>query len=378
MRNTRLIKFLFVFWFITVPVGIYAQHGHEGGEQAQEGNHGKEGFDTAELVAHHTSDSHDYLFELPFFHKTIHLPVILWTDNGLSVFSSARFQGDNEGKVVVTDDKGNRFVRIHEIIYYADKIKDKDKRHLPLMDYKIRPLDFSITRNVLAIFFVFLLLLITLYYARKAYENPKRLPKGVAAVLEPIILFIRDDIAKENIGKNYEKYMPYLLTVFFFILYSNLIGLIPFAPFGHNLTGNILITFVLAAIALVVILASSNKHYWKHIFTPPVPKPIWIVMVPVEIAGIFIKPFALMVRLFANILAGHTMMISLVALIFIFESAKWGIVSGIFVVFMSFIELLVAFLQAYIFTVLTAVFIGLAMEEDHGEEHAGEAAHATH
>ncbi len=370
MRKTYFIVSFVLFWILISPSSLMAGEGEGGAESENREAHGKEHFNTAGLVAHHTSDSHDYLVELPFFHKTIHLPVILWTKNGLSIFSSARFQGDNEGKVVVNDDKGNRLVRKHEIIYYADKIEGME--HPSLMDYSLRPLDFSITRNVLAIFFVFLLLSITLYYARKAYENPKRLPKGVAAVLEPIILFIRDDIAKENIGKHYEKYMPYLLTVFFFILYSNLIGLIPFAPFGHNLTGNILITFVLAAIALVVILASSNKHYWKHIFTPPVPKLIWIVMVPVEIAGIFIKPFALMVRLFANILAGHTMMISLVALIFIFESAKWGIVSGIFVVFMSFIELLVAFLQAYIFTVLTAVFIGLALEEGHEEEHAAE------
>ncbi len=327
----------------------------------------KSHFDTAALVSHHVSDSHDYEFELPFFKKTIHLPVILWTKKGLSIFSSAKFEDDNEGKVVVTDSKGNKLVRIHEVIYYADKVKNVE--HPSALNYDIRPLDFSITRDVVAIVFVFFLLWLTLYYTKKAYQNPKKLPKGIAGLMEPIILFIRDEVAKPSLGDKYERYMPYLLTVFFFILYSNLVGLIPLAPFGHNLTGNILITFVLAGFTFFFITFHAKKDYWKHIFMPPVPKVIWPIMIPVEIMGIFIKPFALMVRLFANILAGHTMMISLVALIFMFSSIKWGFVSGFFVVFMSFIELLVAFLQAYIFTILSAVFIGMAIEEHHEEEH---------
>jgi len=327
----------------------------------------KSRFDTAALVSHHVSDSHDYEFELPFFKKTIHLPVILWTKKGLSIFSSAKFEDDNEGKVVVTDSKGNKLVRIHEVIYYADKVKNV--KHPSALNFTIRPLDFSITRDVVAIVFVFFLLWLTLYYTKKAYQNPKKLPKGIAGLMEPIILFIRDEVAKPSLGDKYERYMPYLLTVFFFILYSNLVGLIPLAPFGHNLTGNILITFVLAGFTFFFITFHAKKDYWKHIFMPPVPKVIWPIMIPVEIMGIFIKPFALMVRLFANILAGHTMMISLVALIFMFSSIKWGFVSGFFVVFMSFIELLVAFLQAYIFTILSAVFIGMAIEEHHEEEH---------
>jgi len=359
---------LFVF-----SAGLQAQEheqqteGQETTEKAEE-----EAFDTAELVAHHTGDSHDYVFEWPFFHHTFHLPVILWTDKGLSIFSSGKFQGDNEGKVVVTDKKGNKFVKIHEVIYYADKVKPGE--HVSALDYDKRPLDFSFTRNALAILFVFTLLFITIRLSVKAYKNPKKLPKGIAGFIEPIVVFVRDEIAIPNIGPDkYEKYMPYLLTVFFFILFSNLVGLIPFAPFGHNITGNILVTFVLATFTFIIVTLSGNKHYWKHIFTPDVPKVLWPIMVPIEILGMFTKPFALMVRLFANILAGHTIMISLVALIFIFGSILVSPVSALFVVFMSFIELLVAFIQAYVFTILSALFIGLAVEEH--EEHEHETAH---
>ncbi len=371
--NSKRLKHVFLFITVLFFISLSAQkvssekHQVETDTGKNERHEGKDEFNTAELVAHHVSDSHDYEFELPFFRKTIHLPVILWTKKGLSVFSSAKFKGDNEGKVVVTDAKGNKLVRIHEVIYYADKVKGDE--HPSVLNYDIRPLDFSITRDVVAIIFVFFLLWLTLYYTKKAYQNPKKLPKGIAGLMEPIILFIRDEVAKPSLGDKYERYMPYLLTVFFFILYSNLVGLIPLAPFGHNLTGNILITFVLAGFTFFFITFHAKKDYWKHIFMPPVPKVIWPIMVPVEIMGIFIKPFALMVRLFANILAGHTMMISLVALIFMFSSIKWGFVSGFFIVFMSFIELLVAFLQAYIFTILSVVFIGMAIEEHHEEEH---------
>ncbi len=356
-----------------------AQEGHSGHAEAatgEAGHAGHEKVDAGEIVAHHTGDSHEYLVEIPFLlHKTIHLPVILWTGKGLSIFSSARFKGDNEGKVVVTDDKGNRFVRIHEVIYYADKVKPGDK--VSALDFDKRPLDFSFTRNALAILIVFGLLFLVLYYTVKGYRNPKKLPKGMAGFIEPIVLFIRDDVAIPNLGKDkYEKFMPYLLTVFFFILFSNLVGLIPFAPFGHNLTGNILVTFVLAVFTFILTTINGNKHYWKEIFTPEVPKALWPIMVPIEILSMFTKPFALMVRLFANILAGHTIMISLVALIFILGTVYVSPVSGFFIIFMSFIELLVAFIQAYIFTILSALFIGLAIQEhEHGEHHTEETVH---
>ena len=198
-------------------------------------------------------------------------------------------------------------------------------------------------------------------------------PKGMQSAVEPVITFVRDDIAKPNLGHKYEKYLPYLLTVFFFILINNILGLIPGSA---NVTGNIAFTFVLAIISLVVILFSSNGHFWGHIFWPPgVPFLIKIVLVPVEFAGVFIKPIALMIRLFANMVAGHIIIISFISLIFIFgamnQIAGWGFspFSILFTVFIYLIEILVAFIQAYIFTNLTAVFIGQAFEGSHNKEH---------
>jgi F-type H+-transporting ATPase subunit a len=193
-------------------------------------------------------------------------------------------------------------------------------------------------------------------------------PKGIQGFLEPIIMFIRDDVAIPNIGLHkYEKYMPYLLSVFFFILINNLMGLIPFPPpFGANVTGNIAVTFVLAICTFFITQFSGNKAYWRHIFFPP-GVPLWLlpVMIPVEIIGLFSKPGALMIRLFANITAGHIVILSLICLIFIFSSLAVAPVSIIFVIFMDCMELLVAFLQAYIFTLLSSLFIGMAVPEDH-------------
>ncbi|HYM95421.1 MAG TPA: F0F1 ATP synthase subunit A, partial [Chitinophagaceae bacterium] len=183
--------------------------------------------------------------------------------------------------------------------------------------------------------------------------------------------FIRDDVAKPNLGYKYEKYLPYIQTVFFFILINNLVGLIPGTA---NVTGNIAFTMLLALISFIVIMFSTNRHYWKHIFWPPVPHGVKFILIPVEILGIFTKPFALMIRLYANMVAGHIIILSLVSLIFILgaTSTITGYVvspfSIAFVVFIYFIEILVAFLQAYIFAMLTAVFIGQAFEGEHHEE----------
>jgi F-type H+-transporting ATPase subunit a len=193
-------------------------------------------------------------------------------------------------------------------------------------------------------------------------------PRGIQSFLEPIVLFVRDDIAIANIGEHkYERYMPYLLTVFFFILLNNLMGMIPFPPpFGANVTGNIAVTFVLALITFLITQFSGNKNYWKHIFaTPGVPFWLLPIMIPVELIGIISKPFALMIRLFANISAGHIVILSLVGLIFIFRSVAVAPASILLVVFMDCIELFVAFLQAYVFTLLSALFISMAVEEEH-------------
>src|SRR5690606_4693843 len=208
-----------------------------------------------------------------------------------------------------------------------------------------------------------LLLIVFLSVAGAYKKRVGKAPKGLQSWLEPIILFVRDDIARPNIGYKYERFMPLLLTIFFFIWFNNLLGLIPIFPGSANVTGNIAVTLVLAGIVLIVVNINGNKYYWKHIFKPDVPFWLLPIMWAVEIIGIFSKPFALMVRLFANITAGHIIILSLISLIFIFKSVAIAPVSVAFVLFMSVLELLVAFLQAFIFTMLAALFIGTAVEE---------------
>ena len=247
-------------------------------------------------------------------------------------------------------------------------------------DAAVKIYDLSMTRNVVQmilalIVFVWIMLRIAKRY--KSGVGVTSAPKGSQSLLEPVITFVRDEVAKPNLGHKYEKYLPYLLTVFFFILINNIFGLIPGSA---NVTGNIAFTAVLGLISFVVILFSSNKHYWGHIFNPPgVPLGVKFILVPVEFLSVFIKPFALIIRLFANMVAGHIIIICLISLIFIFGElnpiAGWGAspLSIGFTVFIYLIEVLVAFLQAFIFTMLTAVFIGQALEGEHHDE-----AHAVH
>jgi F-type H+-transporting ATPase subunit a len=288
----------------------------------------------------------------------IYLPVIVYQkDKGLDVFSSRRFaegmeykgykvveEGDLKGKIVNVKPDGS-------------------------IDEKNLPFDFSITKAVVGMLFAVLIGLWLFVSLGSSYKKTGiSSPKGIQSFLEPVVLFVRDDIAIPIIGeKKYEKYMPYLLTAFFFILLNNIMGLIPFPPpFGANVTGNIAVTFVLALCTFLVTQFSGNKHYWKDIFAAP-GVPFWLlpIMIPVEIIGMFSKPFALMIRLFANITAGHIIVLSLVCLIFIFKSLAVAPVSILFVIFMDCLELLVAFLQAYVFTLLSTLFIGLAVKEEH-------------
>jgi F-type H+-transporting ATPase subunit a len=205
-------------------------------------------------------------------------------------------------------------------------------------------------------------------------RNKGKAPKGLANLIEMAVLFIRDEVAKPSIGPKYAKFLPYLLTIFFFIFINNLMGLIPIAPFGANLTGNIAVTMVLSIVVFLVVSFSGNKHYWKHIFMPDVPKALWVLLIPIEILGVVLKPFVLMLRLFANITAGHIIILGFFSLIFIFgeKSAVAGfgtsILSVAFTLFMSVLELLVAFLQAYVFTLLASLYIGSATEEHHHAE----------
>ncbi len=241
-----------------------------------------------------------------------------------------------------------------------------------------QPLDFSITKNVFSLLLsaVFILLLF-LPMAAKYRKRGIVAPSGAQSFLEPLILFVRDDIAVPNIGeKKANKFIPYLLTIFFFIWINNLIGLIPFFPFGSNLTGNIAFTMTMAVLTLIVTNVNGNKDYWGHIFwMPGVPVPVKLILAPIELVGILTKPVALMIRLFANISAGHIIILSLISLIFIFKSYAIAPVSVAFVLFMNVLELLVAALQAYIFTLLTALFIGSAVAEHHHEHEHGHEAH---
>jgi F-type H+-transporting ATPase subunit a len=242
---------------------------------------------------------------------------------------------------------------------------------------KAKPLDFSITKTVAGIFItVILMLIIFLSVAKRYKKEANRPPKGLQSVLEPLILFIRDDVARPSIGEHkYQAFMPFLLTLFFFILFANLLGLVPLFPGGANVTGNLSVTLVLATFTFLTTTFSGNKNYWQHIFNAPgVP---WWLKIPIplmpiiEIAGMIIKPFVLMVRLFANILAGHIIILGFVSLIFIFgvanAAAGYGVsvVSVALTIFMNFLELLVAFIQAYVFVLLSAIYIGMATEESH-------------
>lgn len=334
---------------------------------SESNSHEEKEFNASEMINEHIGDAHEFhIMEWNGHPISFYLPVILWTDNGLAVFSSEEFHHDNSGshEVVVN---GQSFVRNEEVIYYTDKYKVLKEEDRGAFNFEARPLDFSITKNVFSMLMSSIILFILFFFVARSYNKNQLAPKGLAGFLEPLVVFVRDDIAIPNIGqKKAGKYMPYLLTVFFFVWINNLIGLIPFFPFSSNLTGNIFFTFVLALITFIVTTLSGNKSYWKHILMPPVPKALYPIMVPIEIIGMFTKPFALMIRLFANITAGHIIILSLVSLIFIFKTIAIAPVSGAFVLFMSVLEMLVAALQAYVFTLLTALFIGQATEEhDH-------------
>ncbi|MCQ0112388.1 F0F1 ATP synthase subunit A [Zhouia amylolytica] len=363
MIAQKSIKSLSLLALMFVSLAGFAQHENETHEEkAQE----EEAFDATELINHHTKDSHEFHIADWNGHAiSMPLPVILWTDNGLVTFMSSAFHHDEEGKVVV-ERNGQQFVRVHDEIYYANAEGGVtyDAEHHPTNS---RPLNFSITKNVFTLFLTSAIMLLIFIPVARSYKKNDKAPKGLAGFMEPLVVFVRDDIARPNIGeKKYEKFMPYLLTVFFLIWIGNLFGLIPFFPFQGTLTNDILFTGVLATITFLITIFNGNKHYWGHIFaTPGVPKWLLPIMIPVEVLGMFTKPFALMIRLFANITAGHIIILSLVSLIFIFESAAVSPISIGFSLFMYGLELLVAALQAYVFTLLSALFIGQAVEDHH-------------
>ncbi|MBT8393718.1 MAG: F0F1 ATP synthase subunit A [Bacteroidia bacterium] len=327
-----------------------------------------------EYIQHHLEDSYD--FSLTSYTKDngehvyigFPLPVILW-DNGLKVFSSSKFH-HGETVAQVGD---NYYKNYHNKIYKTDASGtiNYDEEHHPT---NAKPFDISFTKNVAMIFLVGLLMFLLFKSLAQSYAKNNGIAKGAGRFFEPIVMYIRDDIAIPNIGeKKYRKYMPYLLTVFFFVWFINMLGL---TPLGVNVTNSISVTVALALITFLITNFTGTKDYWKHIFDPlgnSMPwigkLPLYIILVPIEVLGIFIKPFALLIRLYANIKAGHIVMMSLIGLMFIFKSWLGSPLSFGLAFAISLIELLVALLQAYIFTMLSALYFGFASEEhDHHEE----------
>src|SRR5690554_889474 len=312
--------------------------------------------DKTGFIMHHVKDSHEWHFAtFGHSHVTLALPVIIYSsDRGLEFFTSSDFQ----------DPDTHAFGVEHEG-YYIDS---HDK--LQAVDESRSFIDLSITKNVAMMFIVIAVLLAVTLSASSYYKkNHNKAPKGIASLLEPLVIFVRDEIALPNIGPRYRQFTPFLLTLFFFIWFGNLLGLVPGAA---NLTGNIAVTATLAIATFFVTNLNGNKDYWKHVYaTPGVPLPLLLVIVPVEIIGLFTKPFALMVRLFVAITAAHIVILSFIVLIFIFESYAVGVASTLMVIFINVIELLVATIQAYVFTLFSAMYIGSAVaDHSHGQDHA--------
>jgi F-type H+-transporting ATPase subunit a len=336
-RSLFLCTFLVAF--VTVQTTAQDEPG-AGHEQPHEKK-----FDAGKVIIEHVLDDHVWHF-WDGHGGTLFLPVIVYSnEKGFDVFSSRNFYNEHHTLVPY-----NGYVLEHNHIYLENPHK--------------AVFDLSITKNV-AMLFINALLLVSVFLAvAKGYKrNAGKAPKGIQSFIEPIIFFIRDEIVKPNIGHGYEKYMPYMLTLFFFILFGNLLGLLPGAA---NLTGNIAVTMTLAVLTFIITNVNGNKAYWSHIFwTPGVPWPLRFVILPVELIGVFTKPISLMVRLFVAITAGHIVLLSLIALTFIFQSYMVGIASSIVVLFINLIELLVAGIQAYVFTLFTSLYIGMATAEDH-------------
>lgn len=360
------------FLVLTLLTGLFTF----GGEKKTEQDASPQGLkdEIKDYIQHHLQDSHDFsLFSYTGengeqVYVGFPLPVILW-DDGLQVFSSAQFQhGETVAQV-----NGNYYKLYHGKVYKtnAQGTITYNKAHHPA---NAKPLDLSVTKNVVMIAITGLLLLWLFSSLAKSYAKNNGIPKGVGRFFEPIVLYIRDDIARPNIGeKRYKKYMPFLLTIFFFVWALNLFGM---TPIGVNVTSNIAVTFALALMTFVITNVTGTKDYWSHQFNPlgnTMPwyakAPLYIILVPIELLGMFIKPFSLLIRLYANMQAGHIILMSLIGLMFIFKSWIGSSLSFLLAFALSLLELLVAVLQAYIFTMLSALYFGFASEDHHEKGH---------
>ncbi len=348
MRYPKYLLLLLVSLMLMTPAANIKAEGSEAPKSTA--------YNPVPTIMHHIADSHEFdvleLFAIP-------LPCILYSSStGVTTFIY------HDGKEVSG--------------YKCDEgaIHREDGAFF---------LDMSITKNVFTMLLAALILIVIFTSVAKAYKvNSGKAPKGLQSVIEPLFVFIRDEVAKPGIGPKYEGFMPYIMTIFFFILVLNLLGLLPIFPGGANVTGNIAFTMILAVVAFVVININGTSTYWGHIFwMPGVAIPMKIFLAIIEVIGLITKPVALMIRLFANMTAGHIIVLSLISLIFVFgEAGKslpgTGLGAAIavpFTLFISCIEVLVAFIQAFIFAMLTSVFIGMALEEGHGDGHAAEGHH---
>ncbi len=344
---------LLAFFLTVLAVGPVRAQEHSGAHEAPET---AEKFNPGETILHHIADEHQWhLATVNGGHFSIPLPVILYSPTrGLKVFSSSHFYHNPVGE-------GHHARYVHDGFVL-------EREHVTAEDGS-KVYDFSITKNVASLLLSATILILVFFTVAKGYRNRRgKAPKGLQSVLEPFVLFIRDEVAKNYIGeKHYRRFLPYLLTLFFFIWTNNMLGLLPGSA---NVTGNIAVTMTLAVLTFLIVNFNGKKTYWTHIFAMPgVPKWMLVILTPVELVGVMMRPISLMIRLFANITAGHIILLSLLSLIFIFRSAALSVVVGPFSVFMYVIELVVAVLQAYIFTVLTASYIGAAVEEHHHDDH---------
>lgn len=383
---------IFQFLSVLLALAFFMPTAQAGDDALHEG----ESYNPTPKVMHHISDANNFHIVGDI---ALPLPCIFYaSDKGFTfTLSSAFHHGHHavDGYAMVHDDvmrikgfpqtEGSVEIKIEghhgteKVIYEG---KEYELEAASIIGGMTSWYDFSITKNVFTMFLVFLLMFVVFTTVAKAYKKRKgQAPKGLQSFLEPVIVFMRDSVAKPTIGEKWERYFPFILSLFFFILLSNLMGLIPFFPGSANVTGNISVTIVLAVIVFIVVTLSGSKHYWEHIvWMPGVPALVKIILTPIEILGIFIRPATLFIRLFANITAGHIIILSLVSLIFVFGNAgesmsgSWAgaAVAVPFVFIMNLLELLVAFLQAFIFALLASLYIGTAVETGHGH---GEAAH---
>lgn len=356
MKKLFQIVTIFLSTLIIAPALSATEASHENGK-----------LDPKEIIFEHLGDG--YGWEVPFnHHKRIPLPVIVFGSDGLHIFSSSHITG------------GQEYVDGNITFKLAGKDSDFKGKVVEIVDGKeIRPFDISITKNVCGIFIAVLIVIglmlwLKSFISKHGYKAPR---KGLG-FLELLIDFIYTSVIKSTLGKKADKFAPYLLTVFFFIFIMNLLGLIVIFPGGANLTGNIAVTLVLAILTFIVTNLFATRHYWKEIFWPDVP--LWLkfplpIMPAIEIFGMFTKPAALTVRLFANMMGGHMIVIVLTLLIFIFAAVSpiagggTTVISVLFSIFMLLIDVLVSFIQAYVFTMLSTIFISLAqVEEEHLKE----------